>query len=79
MNAPPTAEQQFARALAEHRLQPTGIVADGQLHRFDGPDEKHGKRSAWYVLYGDGDLPAGAPAYYAGQDRSRRRARHACQ
>jgi putative DNA primase/helicase len=60
MNAPPTAEQQFARALAEHRLQPTGIVADGQLHRFDGPDEKHGKRSAWYVLYGDGDLPAGA-------------------
>lgn len=51
-------EQQFAAAMAEHGLQPGEIVADGKLHRFGGPDEKRGKRSAWYVLHGNG-LPAG--------------------
>lgn len=51
-------EQQFAAAMAEHGLQPGEIVADGKLHRFSGPDEKRGKRSAWYVLRGNG-LPAG--------------------
>ncbi|WP_247315121.1 DUF3631 domain-containing protein [Ralstonia pseudosolanacearum] len=45
--------------MVEHGLQPGEIVADGKLHRFDGPDEKRGKRSAWYVLHGDG-LPAGS-------------------
>uniref|UniRef100_A0A809E4K4 DNA primase n=1 Tax=Ralstonia solanacearum TaxID=305 RepID=A0A809E4K4_RALSL len=59
MNGPIPFEQQFAAALVEHGLQPGEIVADGKLHRFDGPDEKRGKRSAWYVLHGDG-LPAGS-------------------
>ena len=59
MNGPIPFEQQFAAAMAEHGLQPGEIVADGKLHRFDGTDEKRGKRSAWYVLHGDG-LPAGS-------------------
>ncbi|MDC6284100.1 toprim domain-containing protein, partial [Ralstonia pseudosolanacearum] len=59
MNGPIPFEQQFAAALVEHGLQPGEIVADGKLHRFDGPDEKRGKGSAWYVLHGDG-LPAGS-------------------
>ncbi|MDW3681623.1 DUF927 domain-containing protein [Cupriavidus sp. CV2] len=59
MNAPLPIEQQFAAAMAEHGLAPDEIVANGKLHRFDGPDEKRGKRSAWYVLHGDG-LPAGS-------------------
>ncbi len=59
MNGPISFEQQFAAAMGEHGLQPGEIVADGKLHRFDGPDEKRGKRSAWYVLHGDG-LPAGS-------------------
>lgn len=59
MNAPMMIEQEFGAALASHGLEPPEIVADGKLHRFDGPDEKRGKRSAWYVLHGDG-LPAGS-------------------
>ncbi|MBB0023274.1 DUF3631 domain-containing protein [Ralstonia pickettii] len=59
MNGSIPFEQQFAVAMAEYGLQPDEIVADGKLHRFDGPDEKRGKCSAWYVLYGDG-LPAGS-------------------
>ncbi|WP_343661093.1 AAA family ATPase [Ralstonia sp.] len=59
MNGPIPLEQQFAAAMAEHGLQPGEIVADGKLHRFDGPEERRGKRSAWYTLHGDG-LPAGS-------------------
>lgn len=59
MNGSIPFQQQFAVAMAEYGLQPDEIVADGKLHRFDGPDEKRGKRSAWYVLHGDG-LPAGS-------------------
>lgn len=50
---------QFTAAMAVHGLQPSEVVDDGRLHRFDGPDEKRGKRSAWYCLHGDG-LQAGA-------------------
>ena len=59
MNAPTNYIEQFAGAMAECGLQPREIVDDGKLHRFDGPDEKRGKCSAWYVLHGDG-LPAGS-------------------
>ncbi len=59
MNAPSHYIEQFAAAMAEHVLQPGEVVDDGKLHRFDGPDEKRGKRSAWYVLHADG-LPAGS-------------------
>ncbi|MES2934831.1 MAG: DUF3987 domain-containing protein [Pseudomonadota bacterium] len=50
---------QFREALAAYDLNPWEIIADGKLHRFDLPDEKHGKNSAWYVLHDDG-LPAGS-------------------
>lgn len=52
-------ETEFSAAMAAHDLRPTGIVADGRLHRFDGPEDKRGKKSAWYVLHGDG-IPAGS-------------------
>ncbi|QOK90893.1 DUF3631 domain-containing protein [Ralstonia pseudosolanacearum] len=59
MNAPIHYIEQFAAAMAEHGLEPGEVVDDGKLYRFDGPDEKRGKRSAWYVLHADG-LPAGS-------------------
>ena len=49
----------FGAAMAEYGLTPATIVADGQRHRFDAPDDKKGKKSAWYILHGDG-VPAGA-------------------
>ncbi|NHV27690.1 DUF927 domain-containing protein [Burkholderia sp. D-99] len=52
-------ETEFSAAMAAHDLRPIGIVADGRLHRFDGPEDKRGKKSAWYVLHGDG-IPAGS-------------------
>lgn len=57
MSEPASTEEQFGAALARHGLCPPEILADGKLHRFDGPAEKPGKKSAWYVLYGD-SLPA---------------------
>ncbi|WP_227875315.1 DUF927 domain-containing protein [Paraburkholderia dokdonensis] len=54
-----SAAADFAAALAVHGLTPPEIVTDGKLRRFDGPDDKRGKRNAWYVLYGDG-VAAGA-------------------
>lgn len=47
-------EEQFAEVLAAAGFMAPEIVADGKIHRFDGPDEKRGKKSAWYVLYADG-------------------------
>ncbi|MGK5046843.1 AAA family ATPase [Janthinobacterium sp. GB4P2] len=52
-------EAQFAIAMAGYDLAPPDIVADGQRHRFDAPDDKKGKKSAWYILHSDG-VPAGA-------------------
>lgn len=60
MNAPlSNIEAQFALAMAAFGLEPSEIVADGQRHRFDAPDDKRGKKSAWYILHADG-VPAGA-------------------
>jgi len=53
----------FRAAILEHGLKPDEILPDGKLRRFDGPDEKRGKRSAWCVLHGDG-LPAGSFGYW---------------
>lgn len=50
-------EEQFAGALQAAGLTPKEIVADGKLRRFD--TNKPGRKSGWYVLYGDG-LAAGA-------------------
>lgn len=47
-------DQQFGAALAERGLAPPEIIADGKLHRFDGPEDRKGKKSAWYVLHSDG-------------------------
>ncbi|RQS00230.1 DUF927 domain-containing protein [Burkholderia sp. Bp8991] len=52
-------ETEFVTAMAAYDLQPTEVIADGKLHRFDGPEDKRGKKSAWYVLHGDG-IPAGS-------------------
>ena len=42
-------------------------VGDGVLHRFHVPDDKHGTRNGWYVLYLD-NLPSGAfGSWKAGQ------------
>ena len=51
--------EQFAAAMAAHGLQAPEIIADGVRHRFDAPDDRKGKKSAWYVLYAD-NVPAGA-------------------
>lgn len=50
---------QFRDALAAYDLNPPDIIADGKIHRFDATDDKHGAKSAWYVLHDDG-LPAGS-------------------
>jgi putative DNA primase/helicase len=52
-------EAEFADALAAYGLNPPEIIADGVLHRFDGNEDKRGKKSAWYILHGD-EIPAGA-------------------
>lgn len=52
-------EAQFSAAMAEYGLAPCEVIADGIRRRFDADDDKRGKKSAWYVLYGDG-IPAGA-------------------
>lgn len=47
-------EGQFADALVAAGFAAPEIVADGKIHRFDGPDDKRGKKNAWYVLHADG-------------------------
>lgn len=46
-------EEQFSDALAAQGLYPPEVIADGKLHRFDGPTDKRGKKSAWYVLHSE--------------------------
>ncbi|MCS0583397.1 AAA family ATPase [Massilia pinisoli] len=52
-------EVQFGAVLASFGLNPPEIIADGVRRRFDADDDRKGKKSAWYVLHGDG-VPAGA-------------------
>ena len=47
-------KNQFADALAEAGFPSTEIIADGKIHRFAGPEDKPGKKNAWYVLHTDG-------------------------
>ena len=44
-------ENQFADALAAAGFPSTEIIADGKIHRFAGPEDKPGKKNAWYVLH----------------------------
>jgi len=60
LNAGPNIEQAFAAAMAEQRLSPEEIIGDGAFHRFDGPQDKRGKRNAWYVLHLADDIAWGA-------------------
>lgn len=52
-------ETQFRAAMSVYGLNPPEIIADGIRRRFDADDDKKGRKSAWYVLYGD-EVPAGA-------------------
>jgi putative DNA primase/helicase len=59
LNAPQNIEAQFAAVLGSFDLHPPEVIADGMRRRFDADDDKRGKKSAWYILHGDG-VPAGA-------------------
>lgn len=50
-------EVQFREALASIGIEPHEIIGDGQIHRVNGRDDL--KKSAWYILYLNGDLAAG--------------------
>ncbi|MBW5285303.1 AAA family ATPase [Burkholderia gladioli] len=52
-------ERQFADAVSNAGFAAPEIIADGKIHRFDGPEDRKGKKNAWYVLHADG-LGAGA-------------------
>ncbi|MEW8318760.1 MAG: AAA family ATPase [Candidatus Thiodiazotropha sp.] len=50
---------QFEAAIQGAGLEPPPyIVADGELHRF-ATNGRPSDKAGWYVLYGDGDIPAG--------------------
>jgi phage/plasmid primase-like uncharacterized protein len=52
--------REFRRAMADGGYIVSGeIIEDSRIHRFDGPEDKSGKKSAWYVFYPD-RIPAGA-------------------
>ncbi len=38
--------------MLDHGYEPDYIEDDGKIHRFDAPDEKRGRKSAWYVCHG---------------------------
>ncbi|MDR5803634.1 AAA family ATPase [Caballeronia sp. LZ001] len=44
-------EAVFADALTGAGFSAPEIVADSTIHRFAGPEDKRGKKSAWYVLH----------------------------
>lgn len=54
MNETLSIESDFTDALSRSGFSPPDIVADGKIHRFDGPEDKRGKKNAWYVLHSDG-------------------------
>ncbi|MBP7865968.1 MAG: toprim domain-containing protein [Acidobacteria bacterium] len=49
----------FKDCLEEHGLGRPDVIADGNLHRFDIPDDKRGRKSGWLVYHPDG-IPSGA-------------------
>ncbi|MDR5777708.1 MULTISPECIES: AAA family ATPase [unclassified Caballeronia] len=44
-------EAVFADALTGAGFSAPEIIADSTIHRFAGPEDKRGKKSAWYVLH----------------------------
>jgi putative DNA primase/helicase len=56
-------EGKFLDAMAAVEVQPHGslnLVPDGRIHRYRVAGDKSGSDNGWYVLYDDGDIPAGA-------------------
>lgn len=44
----------FLDAMMDMGYDPPDILEDGRIHRFRAPDEKRGKKSAWYINFGRG-------------------------
>ena len=44
-------EGAFREKMLEHGFNPDRITPDGEIHRFRGPNERNGRKSAWYVLF----------------------------
>jgi putative DNA primase/helicase len=53
-------ESQFADVLIAAGFNPPTIVADGSFQRFDGPEDRRGKKNGWCVLNVAGDVAWGA-------------------
>lgn len=49
---------EFQKNIRQAGLGEQNILADGQIHRFQTPDDRHGQKSGWYVFYTD-HIPAG--------------------
>jgi len=47
-------ETNLREALRTAGVGPIELIADGQVHRFDFPSDKCGRKSGWYVLYDTG-------------------------
>lgn len=63
-NVPSTGPQEFpdiafVRVLRDAGLQVDAVIADGNIHRVCGEDDRSGRKSGWYVYYSE-DIPAGA-------------------
>lgn len=52
------AVHEFRKKIRSAGLGEPEIIADGIIHRFQTPDDKHGRKSGWYVLFAD-HIPAG--------------------
>ena len=46
-------ETAFRSFMIGHGYAPQKIIADGEIHRFKGPEDRGTKKSAWYLMFGD--------------------------
>lgn len=63
MMAALSVEGDFLSALVAFGVPPAKAMsfsADGRIHRYRVDGDKSGSKNGWYVLYTDGDIPAGA-------------------
>ncbi len=44
---------EFVDAIASAGLGAPDVIADGELHRFSTPYDKHWDKSGWYVFHGE--------------------------
>lgn len=49
---------EFQKKIRQAGLGEQDILADGQIHRFQTPEDRQGQKSGWYVFYAD-HIPAG--------------------